>query len=443
MKVRPFARPTVDEAVARWMGQQFQAATGVDVWRPAGTRERLYRTAEKAIEGLKVKRTVHIVVRSLYEDAGGPKDLDVRLTRDQLAELQLSSKDELQENAVAWAITDWIVVGFKNKEGVDLEPDQLAIHRLFEAAKAASSELSSRAVTEIDVPFITASSVGPVHLRLALTRAEYEELRASSLAAHSEELTGKQRDESTWPGPERSSSTRRPPILALGDGTLVSLRPGTEVTVDHPQVDICFVFDTTGSMSDKIDGLIACMTDFVDKLAELGLDWRTTCVPFGDLTVAGDRVDSHLPFVSSAHAAKQQLRTMPRFSGGGNLGESSIEAIFAAIGKPWRQAAVRVLVVLTDEPALGAHQEQEVLARLRLAEAICFCASPDLAYFRHWAESNGGSWLAIGPTMDTAALLELLRSLVREVASVAANVHALAGGSVRKYLELTSGFAPE
>ena len=66
---------------------------------------------------------------------------------------------------------------------------------------------------------------------------------------------------------------RRKPTLVMPDRSTVSLQPGTRVSfAGRPLVDICVVFDTTGSMSDKIDGLISCVTGFVDRLAELGLN---------------------------------------------------------------------------------------------------------------------------------------------------------------------------
>lgn len=229
------------------------------------------------------------------------------------------------------------------------------------------------------------------------------------------------------------------PTLVLGSERVVA--PGTGFQLASRPVDICFVFDTTGSMSDKIDGLVRCMVELVQELARLDLDWRVTTVPFGDLTIPGDRVVGSQPFVSTQAAAEAQLRSMPGFSGGGNRGESSIEAMQAALAKRFRPEVVKVFVLLTDEPALQSRQAvPEMVGRaLREAEAICFVASPDLPYYRRWAEENGGTWLLIGPSMDTRAVLSLLRSLVRQVASVAHQVHEVGGGSVRRYLEITSG----
>lgn len=236
-----------------------------------------------------------------------------------------------------------------------------------------------------------------------------------------------------------SDSSGRGMMLDLGDGNLVSLKPGTSVKIKRSLADICIVFDTTGSMSDKINGLIECMAGFVDQLGKLSLDWRISVLPFGDLTVPGDRVELQWPFVKTVEQAKRQLRQMPRFSGGANDGESSIEATLGAIGKPWRQGAVRLAILLTDEPALGAHRSQRVLASLRSAEIIMFVASPNLPYYKSWAAGTGGKWFEIGQSMDTRALLDLLRGLVRDVATVAAEVHAIAGGNYKKYLEITSG----
>jgi hypothetical protein len=241
------------------------------------------------------------------------------------------------------------------------------------------------------------------------------------------------------PAKHRQRHLARAPMLDLGDGNLVALRDGIKIKVEHSLADICIVFDTTGSMSDKIDGLIECMAGFVDQLGKLSLDWRISVVPFGDLTVEGDRIDAHLPFVKAVGPAKQMLRAMPRFDGGYNDGESSIDAILNAIGKPWRKGAVRVVVLLTDEPALGVNRSQHVLAKLRSAEIITFVASPSLPYYKSWATSTGGKWFEIGPSMDTRALLDLLGSLVKDVATVAAEVHAIAGGDYKKYLEITSG----
>jgi molecular chaperone DnaK len=73
-------------------------------------------------------------------------------------------------------IIEWLVTEFKNTEGVDLSTDKMAMQRLKEAAEKAKIELSSVQDTQINLPFITATSEGPKHLDLKLTRAKFNEL---------------------------------------------------------------------------------------------------------------------------------------------------------------------------------------------------------------------------------------------------------------------------
>jgi molecular chaperone DnaK len=75
-------------------------------------------------------------------------------------------------------VMDWLVSEFKNTEGVDLANDKMAMQRLKEAAEKAKIELSSVQQTNINLPFITATSEGPKHLDLNLTRAKFQELTA-------------------------------------------------------------------------------------------------------------------------------------------------------------------------------------------------------------------------------------------------------------------------
>jgi molecular chaperone DnaK len=73
-------------------------------------------------------------------------------------------------------VMDWLVKSFKDTEGVDLSNDKMALQRLKEAAEKAKIELSAVQETTINLPFITATSEGPKHLDLKLTRAKFEEL---------------------------------------------------------------------------------------------------------------------------------------------------------------------------------------------------------------------------------------------------------------------------
>jgi molecular chaperone DnaK len=73
-------------------------------------------------------------------------------------------------------VIDWLVKSFKDTDGVDLSNDKMALQRLKEAGEKAKIELSAVQETTINLPFITATSDGPKHLDIKLTRAKFEEL---------------------------------------------------------------------------------------------------------------------------------------------------------------------------------------------------------------------------------------------------------------------------
>ena len=73
-------------------------------------------------------------------------------------------------------VITWLVDGFKAENGVDLSSDPMALTRLKEAAEKAKIELSSVQETEINLPFITATAEGPIHLLKDLSRSEFERM---------------------------------------------------------------------------------------------------------------------------------------------------------------------------------------------------------------------------------------------------------------------------
>jgi molecular chaperone DnaK len=79
-------------------------------------------------------------------------------------------------------VMDWLVKTFKDNHGVDLSNDRMAMQRLKEAAEKAKIELSQVAETTINLPFVTATAEGPLHLEQKLTRADLERMTEDLVA---------------------------------------------------------------------------------------------------------------------------------------------------------------------------------------------------------------------------------------------------------------------
>jgi von Willebrand factor type A domain-containing protein len=224
-------------------------------------------------------------------------------------------------------------------------------------------------------------------------------------------------------------------IGTAGQAKVVRMELGRDSAT--ARADLVFVIDTTGSMNDKIDGLIESCEAFVDRLAKRHIDWAASVVGFGDLTVEGDRIVA-TQFNSSADRVKALLRGLPRYSGGGNEGESSLEALQAALNQPgYRSDAMKVVVLITDEPALQRDlKPSTVTGRLREAGAITFVLSPNIKYFRSMASDTGGQWWKVESGGDFSRILDVFDKIATRVASTVAAVQSLTGGDVKAYLGL-------
>lgn len=234
---------------------------------------------------------------------------------------------------------------------------------------------------------------------------------------------------------EITPSPARSDLESPGEAKVVRMEIGRDSA--KARADLVFVIDTTGSMNDKIDGLIESCQAFVDRLATKHIDWAAAVVGFGDLTVEGDRIVA-TPFSSSTDRVKSLLRGLPRYSGGGNEGESSLEALQAALSQPgYRPDAMKVLVLITDEPALQRQlRPSTVSGRLREAGAIVFVLSPKIKYFRSMATETGGQWWNVDSGGDFSQILAVFDKIATKVASTVDAVHRLAGGNVKDYLRL-------
>jgi len=205
------------------------------------------------------------------------------------------------------------------------------------------------------------------------------------------------------------------------------------------QVDVEFVFDTTGSMDDKIVGLLQTGRQFVDEAKSFDLAPQFGLISFGDISVqgGGDRIEQVVPLTPDIARMQAGLAQIPRNNGFGNLGESSLEALDLAIKLPYRPQAVKVLVLITDEPALQQHiTAADMIKRLKAKEFLVFVVATPDQYYKDMARETGGIWKQISATTDLSEILKLFRDLARKVSQIAKDVHKLGDGSVKKYLTL-------
>jgi len=131
-------------------------------------------TAASLAYGLDRKESQTILV---FDLGGGTFDVSILDVGDGVFEVKATSGDtQLGGNDFDRKIVDWLAEQFLETEGVDLRRDRQALQRLYEASEKAKIELSGVGVTDINLPFITATEDGPKHLEARLTRPQFEGL---------------------------------------------------------------------------------------------------------------------------------------------------------------------------------------------------------------------------------------------------------------------------
>jgi len=137
-------------------------------------------TAASLAYGLERQDSQTILV---FDLGGGTFDVSILDVGDGVFEVKATSGDtQLGGNDFDKKIVDWLAEQFLETEGVDLRRDRQALQRLTEAAEKAKIELSGVTVTDINLPFITATEEGPKHLETRLTRSQFEGLCSDLVA---------------------------------------------------------------------------------------------------------------------------------------------------------------------------------------------------------------------------------------------------------------------
>jgi molecular chaperone DnaK len=137
-------------------------------------------TAAALAYGLEKGSTDETVL--VFDLGGGTFDVSILEIGDGVFEVK-STHGDTQLGGDDWdqRIMDWLVSTFKAAHGIDLAADRMAVQRLKEAAEKAKIELSQVQQTQINLPFITATPDGPLHLDETLSRAKFQEMTADLL----------------------------------------------------------------------------------------------------------------------------------------------------------------------------------------------------------------------------------------------------------------------
>jgi molecular chaperone DnaK len=188
-------RKLVDEA-SRYLGEP---VTGAVITVPAYFNDSQRQATKDAgrIAGIEVKRILNEPTAAslaygldkksnkkilVFDLGGGTFDVSVLEVSDGLFEVKATTGDtQLGGDDFDRQIVDYLAEEFLKAEGVDLRKERQALQRLTEAAEKAKIELSTVGVTEINLPFITATVEGPLHLETTLKRSQFERLSADLL----------------------------------------------------------------------------------------------------------------------------------------------------------------------------------------------------------------------------------------------------------------------
>lgn len=131
-------------------------------------------TAAALAYGLDKKKEEVIAV---YDFGGGTFDISILEVGDNVVQVISTNGDtHLGGDDVDHLVMDWLAAEFKKDTGIDVSADKMVVQRLKDAAEQAKIELSNKAETTVNLPFLTADASGPKHLQKQLTRAKLEQM---------------------------------------------------------------------------------------------------------------------------------------------------------------------------------------------------------------------------------------------------------------------------
>lgn len=134
-------------------------------------------TAASLAYGLDKEEGTHKIL--VYDLGGGTFDVSILELGDGVFEVLATNGDtKLGGDDFDNVVLDFLADSFAKENGVDLRQDKMALQRLKEAAEKAKKELSSAQTTNVNLPFITVTDAGPLHMNMDITRAKFDQLTA-------------------------------------------------------------------------------------------------------------------------------------------------------------------------------------------------------------------------------------------------------------------------
>ncbi len=150
-------------------------------------------TAASLAYGLDKEEGSHKIL--VYDLGGGTFDVSILELGDGVFEVLATNGDtHLGGDDFDEALLNYMADTFAKENGVDLRADKMAHQRLKEAAEKAKKELSSATTTNINLPFITVTADGPLHMNMDITRAKFEQLTAHLVERTIEPMNKAMRD---------------------------------------------------------------------------------------------------------------------------------------------------------------------------------------------------------------------------------------------------------
>ena len=131
----------------------------------------------------------------VYDLGGGTFDVSILELSDGVFEVRATrGNNRLGGDDFDNRLIDYIAEEFKKENSIDLRDDKMSLQRLKEAAEKAKKELSSRMTSNINLPFITATASGPLHLNMDITRAKFDELTSDLVKKTEDPVTNALKD---------------------------------------------------------------------------------------------------------------------------------------------------------------------------------------------------------------------------------------------------------